>query len=336
MEVALGKERMVRYSIVVAVYNRPEELDELLDSLSHQQFKDFEVIVVEDGSALPSDAVCAKWAGVLEVRYVVQENTGPAGARNRGVLFEACRGEYVVFFDSDCIVPGNYFSICDELLRERPEVDLFGGPDAWHESFSDLQKAISYAMTSPFSTGGIRGGSELSDTFYPRTFNMGVRQSAFKAVGGFGPLRYGEDVDLSMRLVRAGYRSALFTDLFVYHRRRESYGKFFSQVYHSGAARVTLARLHRGSLRLVHVLPSVGVALLAVAGTFLYLPLSMGILLVGVLYGLVVWGDAIRRFRSARMGLMATLACVTMMLGYGTGFLVNALHRGWSARKRGR
>lgn len=327
MRIVEQLDRSIRYTIVVAVFNRPEEMHELLASLARQSYKRFEVLVVEDGSSRPCDEVCRQWSHELSIRYIVQENTGPGGARNRGALHAECLGEYVLFFDSDCLIPGNYMKICDRLLLEHPEVDLFGGPDAWHPDFSGVQKAISYAMTSPFSTGGIRGGGERTDRFYPRTFNMGVRLSAFRAVGGFGSLRYGEDVDLSMRLVRAGYRSALFRDLFVYHKRRERFGKFFRQVHHSGAARVTLSDLHKGSLRLVHLLPSLGVIILIFAATFLCLPFSVAVFGLGLLYGLLIWVHSSVKFRSVRLGLLAVQACFVMVLGYGFGFLSGVLRR---------
>lgn len=312
----------LRYSVVVPVYNRAGELDELLESLSHQSYKGFNVIVVDDGSSSPCDGVCEKWAEELEIHYICQSNQGPAGARNTGVACADCRGEYVLFFDSDCLIPGNYMLICDELLRENPEVDLFGGPDAWHESFSKVQKAISYAMTSPLSTGGIRGGSERADKFYPRTFNMGVRRVKFLQVHGFRSMRYGEDVDLSIRLIRAGSHSALFPDLFVYHRRRERLGAFFCQVYHSGEARVALGRLHKGSLRVVHALPSVAVVLLGVALTWIYWPATYVILSGALLYSLVVLLHARYKLHGWSLAFKSVVACWAMICGYGLGFLV--------------
>lgn len=311
-----------RVGIVVAVYNRPEELRELLVSLVAQSENDFRVVVVEDGSTRTSSDVCQDFENRLTLTYVEQKNTGPALARNKGVEVLADSCEYVLFVDSDCTLPPQYIRTCYEWLTAHTEVDLWGGPDAWDENFSPIQKAISYAMTSPFSTGGIRGGNEVSDKFYPRTFNMGVRLAAFRAVGGFKDLRYGEDVDLSMRLVETGYQSFLFTRLFVYHKRRTSWRSFFMQVYHSGTARFMLSRLHRGSLKLVHLLPSLAIV---IAVLVLVIPVTYWqyCLLGGVafLYFLLLCAHALSRFHNFGLALRSVCACVIMILGYGLGLL---------------
>lgn len=310
-----------RIGIVVAVYNRPEELEELLASLLRQSTTDFCVVVVEDGSTRPSDEVCARYASSLTLVYLKQENTGPALARNHGVAALGQSTDYILFVDSDCTLPPHYLASAEAWLdKEQGVVDLWGGPDAWDENFTPIQKAISYAMTSPYSTGGIRGGGERSDKFYPRTFNMGVRTRAFEAVGGFANLRYGEDVDLSMRLCEAGYRSALQRELFVYHKRRTSWRSFFRQVYHSGQARRMLAERHPGTLRWVHLLPSAAILLgiLWIVSLFVYWKcVALGV--VGVVYGLVVARHAYRQFRSLPLALRSVWACGVMVLGYGFG-----------------
>ena len=311
-----------RIGLVVAVYNRPEELKELLDSLVLQTEKDFRLVVVEDGSTRPSDAVCAQYASSMDLLYLSQENTGPALARNHGVAALEQTTDYILFVDSDCTLPPHYLESAAQWLDQHPEIDLWGGPDAWNEHFTPIQKAISYAMTSPYSTGGIRGGGETTDKFYPRTFNMGVRTTAFAAVKGFANLRYGEDVDLSMRLCEAGYHSALNRDLFVYHKRRTSWRSFFRQVYHSGQARRMLARRHPGTLRLVHLLPSL--AILGAGAWILLLFVywqCVVLLVVGLLYGLLVVCHAYRQFRSLTLALRSLWACGVMVLGYGLGLL---------------
>lgn len=318
-------EQEIVFSIVVPVYNRPEELDELLESLSHQGVDNFEVIVVDDGSTRTSREVCAKWEQSFPLRYEFQDNTGPGLARNRGVFEMDPRGEYVIFIDSDCIAPGNYLFLTQHYVADAGMVDLWGGPDASMPSFTAKQKAISYAMTSPLSTGGIRGGGETADKFYPRTFNMGVRKSAFEKVGGFANMRYGEDVDLSMRMIAAGGRSALFTDLFVYHKRRTRFAAFFRQVYHSGEARRELSRRHRGSMKAVHALPSVGVVLLVV-GLVLPIPtVQMVVLGLAFFYAVLVFLHASYCLRSVRLGLLSVLACAIMIVAYGLGYLSASL-----------
>ncbi|PID89850.1 MAG: glycosyl transferase family 2, partial [Bacteroidetes bacterium] len=299
-----------------------------LESLSHQGVNCFEVIVVDDGSTQKCDEVCAKWGeiGTFPLRYEWQPNTGPAGARNRGALDSALRGEYIVFLDSDCIAPPNYLYFTQHWVGESGWVDLWGGPDAYMKTFTAKQKAISYAMTSPLTTGGIRGGGERATKFYPRTFNMGVRREAFCQVNGFSAdMRYGEDVDLSMRLVEQGFRSALFPDLFVYHKRRTTFGAFFRQVFHSGGARVELSKRHKGSLKLVHLLPSTGVVLLLLGLLIPVTNFQEGVFGLALLYALAVGGHATYRMRSLRLGGLAILACAVMMLGYGLGYLSSLL-----------
>ncbi len=318
-----------KIALVVPVYNRPNELKDLLESLCQQQEKDFALVVVEDGSTIDSEALCEEYSKRLNLTYLKQANTGPAVARNRGVDAVGDTSEFVLFVDSDCTLPPDYIAKAYTWLATTPRVDLWGGPDAWDANFSPIQKAISYAMTSPFSTGGIRGGSEAADKFYPRTFNMGVRTEAFHAVGGFANLRYGEDVDLSMRLIEAGYQSHLSTDLYLFHKRRTSWTSFFRQVAHSGAARYELTKRHPGTLKLVHVLPSLA---MFVALLVLLIPLTwvQYVVLGGgaALYALVLFAGALRSFRSFGLALRSMWACAIMLLGYGWGLAL-----AWMVRK---
>lgn len=309
---------MATFSVVIPLYNRPQEIDELLESLAKQTCKDFDVVVVEDGSYTRGDEECNRWAKRLPLRYEYIKNRGPAGARNHGVTL--CDGKYIIFFDSDCLIPPDYIKLAKQFVSDSPNVALWGGPDAAHPSFTPIQKAISYSMTSPFSTGGIRGGSERADKFYPRTFNLGVRRDAFEAVGGFADMRYGEDVDFSMRVIKAGYASQLRRELFVYHKRRTSLRQFYEQVQHSGRARIALSRKHKGTLRPVHALPAVGVVMLIVALTAVWRTYSLAAITVGVLYCLVVLVHASLRLRSFRLGWLSMMACCVQLLGYGVGF----------------
>ena len=178
----------MKYSFIIPVYNRPDEVDELLDSLIRQTVRDFEVVVVEDGSAVPCKEIVDKYASSLTIHYYSKENSGPGQTRNYGV--ERANGEYMLILDSDCIIPEGYLEAVEAELCKKP-ADAFGGPDRAHESFSDVQKAINYAMTSFFTTGGIRGGKKKLDKFYPRSFNMGVRKDVYQALGGFSKMRFG-------------------------------------------------------------------------------------------------------------------------------------------------
>ena len=199
----------MKYSIIVPVFNRPEEVDELLQSLTQQSYTDFEVIIVEDGSQLPCKDVCDKYSDKLNLQYFMKENSGPGQSRNYGV--DKATGNYVIILDSDVIVPFEYLAIVDAELTKNP-CDAFGGPDRAHASFSNTQKAISYSMTSFFTTGGIRGGKKKLDKFYPRSFNMGIRRDVYQTLGGFSKMRFGEDIDFSIRIIKAGYTTRLFPD----------------------------------------------------------------------------------------------------------------------------
>ena len=245
---------MKKYSLIIPVYNRPDEVDELLDSLIHQSLKDFEVLIVEDGSAQPCKEVVDRYAGRLDVKYFVKANSGPGMSRNYGA--ERALGEYLIVLDSDCVIPQDYLKAVETELQREP-ADAFGGPDRAHESFTPVQKAINYSMTSFFTTGGIRGGKKKMDKFYPRSFNMGIRADVYKALGGFSKMRFGEDIDFSIRIFKGGYRCRLFPEAWVWHKRRTDFTKFFRQVHNSGIARIHLYKKYPESLKLVHMLPAV-------------------------------------------------------------------------------
>ena len=253
----------MKYSIIVPVYNRPDEVDELLASLVGQTEKDFEVVIVEDGSSKPCKEVCDRYADALDLHYYMKPNGGPGQSRNYGV--ERAKGDYVLILDSDVVLPPGYISSVSEELQREP-ADAFGGPDCAHPSFTDTQKAISYSMTSFFTTGGIRGSKKKKlDKFYPRSFNMGVRRDVYNKLGGFSKMRFGEDIDFSIRIFKAGCRCRLFPESWVWHKRRTDFRKFFRQVYNSGIARINLYKKYPESLKLVHLLPmvfTVGVILL--------------------------------------------------------------------------
>ena len=245
----------MRYSVIIPVYNRPDEADELLQSLTRQSFKDFEVIIVEDGSSIPCKDVAERYQNILDIRYYAKPNSGPGQTRNYGA--ERSRGEYLIILDSDCILPEGYFAAVEEELQKAP-ADAFGGPDRAHVSFTDIQKAINYSMTSFFTTGGIRGGKKKMDKFYPRSFNMGVRREVYETLGGFSRMRFGEDIDFSIRIFKGGYACRLFPGAWVYHKRRTDLKKFFKQVHNSGIARINLYKKYPESLKTVHLLPRRG------------------------------------------------------------------------------
>jgi len=316
----------LKFSIVVPVYNRPEEVDELLESLCSQTCKDFEVLIVEDGSQKPCKDVCAKYADILDLHYYAKPNSGPGQSRNYGV--ERSQGEYALILDSDVVLPQGFIqAIVDELSRE--EAVAWGGPDASHPSFTPIQKAISYSMTSFFTTGGIRGGKANNkaafqlkklDKFYPRSFNMGIRRDVYLQLGGFSKMRFGEDIDFSYRIVEAGYQPRLFPEAWVWHKRRTDFRKFFRQVYNSGIARINLEKRHPGTLKLVHLLPMVFT--LGVIALTLLAPLTCGYSLLPLcLYAALLCTDSTLKNKSLKVGLLSIPAAFVQLMGYGLGFL---------------
>ena len=313
----------MKYSFVIPVYNRPDEVDELLESLTRQDYKDFEVVVVEDGSAVPCAEVVDRYATRLDVHYFSKPNSGPGQTRNYGV--EHSQGEYVLILDSDVVLPEGYLSAVEAELSAHP-CDAFGGPDRAHESFTPMQKAINYAMTSFFTTGGIRGGKKKMDKFYPRSFNMGVRRSTYLALGGFSKMRFGEDIDFSTRIFKGGYACRLFPEAWVWHKRRTALRKFFKQVHNSGIARINLMKRHPGTLKLVHTLPGLFTAgcvllvVLALAAALLGCPHWWAMLLPFLLFALVIFADASMASRSLGVGLRAVAASYVQLWGYGSGF----------------
>ncbi len=320
----------MKYSFIIPVFNRPDEVDELLESLTHQTLRDFEVVVVEDGSDVPCRDVVERYADCLQVHYYDKPNSGPGQTRNYGV--ERAEGDYVLILDSDVVLPEGYLQAVDHELAATP-CDAFGGPDRAHASFSKMQKAINYAMTSFFTTGGIRGGKKKMDKFYPRSFNMGVRRAVYHELGGFSAMRFGEDIDFSTRLIRSGHVSRLFQSAWVWHKRRTDLRKFFKQVHNSGIARIHLTKRHPGTLKAVHMLPAVftlGCALLvvlAVAAALLGCPHWWALLLPFVLFALIIGVDATRSERSVGVGWRAVAAAYVQLTGYGSGFL-----RAWWTR----
>ncbi|MCM1312721.1 MAG: glycosyltransferase [Bacteroides sp.] len=333
----------MKYSIVIPVYNRPDEADELLESLARQSLRDFEIIVVEDGSAIPCKEVVERYIGKGEqdIKYYSKKNSGPGLSRNYGV--ERAGGEYVIILDSDCVLPEGYMAAVDKELSESP-CDAFGGPDCAHPSFTPIQKAISYSMTSFFTTGGIRGGKKKLDKFYPRSFNMGVRRDVYEKLGGFSKMRFGEDIDFSIRIFKGGYTCRLFPEAWVWHKRRTDLDKFFKQVFNSGIARINLQKRHPGSMKLVHLLPAVftvGVISLVLLAMILRFSAVGGIpfghtviewwilpLLPLLLYVLMIFIDASRQNHSMVIGFLAVEAAFVQLFGYGFGFLKALWERG--------
>lgn len=302
-------------SIIVPVYNRREEVADLLESAARQTDSDFEVVIVEDGSTEPCQDVVGEYEGRLKVKYFFRENEGRSPARNYGM--KRADGDFFIFVDSDCVLPSEYIANVKKEQTEHP-ADCFGGPDAAHESFSPLQKAISFAMTSFLTTGGIRGGKRSLEKFVPRTFNMGFSRRVWQKVGGFREM-FSEDIDMSTRIRREGFSIALYADAPVYHKRRVSFGKFWRQVHVFGQSRITLKLLYPGSMKVVHTLPALFVicvlALIIGAIWYPWLLVPLG------LYLLALFVAAMVSLRSVKTASMAVVASMVQLFGYGTGFI---------------
>ena len=292
-------------------------MDELLESLTKQTLKDFEVIVVEDGSIKPCKDVCEKYANILDLHYYAKENSGPGQSRNYGA--ERSNGEWLIILDSDVVLPEGYLEAVEKSLASSTSIAAWGGPDAAHPSFTPVQKAISYSMTSFFTTGGIRGGKAKLDKFYPRSFNMGIRRDVYLKLEGFTKMRFGEDIDFSYRIVEAGYMPRLFPEAWVWHKRRTDFRKFFRQVYNSGIARINLEKRHPGTMKLVHLLPTVftlgviGLLLITFIFTYACVPI--------ILYSAIIFIDSSIKNKSLWVGLLSIPAAFVQLMGYGFGFI---------------
>lgn len=311
------------FSIIIPVYNRPQELKELLQSLYSQESPpNYEVVVIEDGSSFKSRLVVSDYEDKMPIRYVEIPNGGPANARNVGA--KEAQGDFFIILDSDVVLPVDYLSRVASELEQDPACDAFGGPDMADISFSSVQKAINYAMTSFLTTGGIRGGRHrLTKKYYPRSFNLGCRASVYRSLGGFErSMRFGEDIDFSMRLYEAGHRVRLYPGAGVFHKRRIDFKKFFKQVFNFGIARVHLSQRHPGTMKWVYLLPSLFT--IGTLGWFIasfFIPsLWWG---VGLLM-LVIFIDSLRLNCSLAVALLSIPATWTQLLGYGTGYLYAA------------
>lgn len=314
----------MKYSIVVPVYNRPDEVLELMKSLREQEEKDFEVIIVEDGSSIPCESVLDDFKKNFQIRYYFKQNEGPGPARNFG--FRQAGGDYFVIFDSDCIIPPHYFSVVSKALAER-KLDAWGGPDRAHEDFTLIQRAMGYTMSAFLTTGGIRGGKKHVGWFQPRSFNMGLSRKVFEATEGFHFARFAEDIELSIRMKNAGFNVGLIEDAFVYHKRRATLGQFFKQVSNFGKGRVHIGNRYPSELKITHWIPAFfTLGLLAVLCSAL---INIRLFMFGIaafcLYLLAILLHSAIVNRNVLVALMSVPSALVQLIGYGSGFLIEKL-----------
>jgi glycosyltransferase involved in cell wall biosynthesis len=314
------------FSIIIPLYNRPQEIDELLHTLTRQSYTQFEVLVIEDGSVNDAKAVVNKYAHQLDIQYYFKENEGQGFTRNYG--FARAKGDYFVIFDSDCLIPEDYLEVVKNYLLEH-NLDAYGGPDAAHDSFTPVQKAISYAMTSPFTTGGIRGNKKHIGQFHPRSFNMGVSREVWESVGGFILTRLGEDIEYSIRIHEHGFKIGLIPAAKVYHKRRTSFSQFYKQLHFFGRARINIYKHFPSELKLVHFFPAVfTIGLLFTLLLHLIYPPLAYICDAGILiYFFLIFIHSWTVNRSLKVAFLSIIASFIQLFAYGLGFIQDFFKR---------
>jgi len=309
------------FSIIIPLYNRPQEIKELLDTLVKQTYTAFEVLIIEDGSKDDAKEVIDSFKNDLDIQYYFKQNEGQGFARNLG--FEKAKGDYFIIFDSDCLIPSNYLENVKNHLHHN-HLDAFGGPDDAHNSFTPTQKAISYAMTSVFTTGGIRGRSNnAAGQFHPRSFNMGLSRKVWEKVGGFIITRLGEDIEYSIRIHNAGFKIGLIQDAKVYHKRRTSFKQFWKQLHFFGRARINITTFYPKTLKAVHFFPvlfTLGLIFTLIANIFVWLIATVGNLFL-IIYFLLIFFDAWSKNKSLKVAFLSIFAAIIQLTAYGFGFM---------------
>lgn len=307
-----------KYSIIVPVYNRPQELDELLQSLTKQQYKNFEVLIVEDGSTLTSEKVFEKYSNQLSITYFFKPNSGPGPSRNFG--FQKARGDFFIVFDSDCIIPSHYLNAVEDFIQKN-KTDAYGGPDRGHENFTPLQRAMAFTMSAFLSTGGIRGGKAFD--FQPRSFNMGISREVFEKTGGFLFDRFAEDIELSLRMKKMNFKVHLIADAYVFHKRRTTLAQFYKQVSNFGKGRVLVGRNHRGAIKFTHWIPAIfTLGLISILPIFLLSRFLGSLLLLAYFFYFTAIGiSGTIGSKSLQVGVLSIPSAFVQLVGYGIGFL---------------
>ncbi len=308
------------FSVIIPLYNRPQEIDELLDSLTRQTYTRFEVLVIEDGSTNDARHIVEQYANRLDVHYYAKDNEGQGFTRNFG--FARAKGDYFIVFDSDCLIPPHYFEVVSNYLADNP-LDAYGGPDAAHPSFTDVQKAISYSMTSPFTTGGIRGGKKHIGQFHPRSFNMGLSREVWEKTGGYILTRLGEDIEFSIRIHTNGFKIGLIPAAVVYHKRRTNFNQFYKQLHFFGRARINIYKHFPAELKAVHFFPALFTLFLgfSVLANLFRWPLNYLCNLLLIVYILLIFFHSLSVNRSVKVAFLSIIAAFIQLTAYGIGFM---------------
>jgi glycosyltransferase involved in cell wall biosynthesis len=308
------------FSIIIPLYNRPQEIDELLHTLTKQNYLQFEVLIIEDGSKIDAKAIVDSYTDRLDISYYFKENAGQGFARNFG--FERAKGDYFIVFDSDCLIPPNYLETVKNYLLDE-QLDAYGGPDGSHPSFTPVQKAISYSMTSPFTTGGIRGNKKHIGTFHPRSFNMGISREVWEKTGGFILTRLGEDIEFSIRIHSLGYKIGLIPDAVVYHKRRTDFFQFYKQLHFFGRARINIYKHFPSELKLVHFFPAFFTLFLLLSLFFNLFGSALAELCNTLLaiYVLLIFFHSWNVNKSSKVAFLSIAASMVQLTAYGLGFM---------------
>jgi glycosyltransferase involved in cell wall biosynthesis len=314
------------FSIIIPLYNRPQEIDELLATLVTQSYTQFEVLVIEDGSSLKAKEIVERYAGELDIRYFYKENAGQGFARNYG--FERAKGDYFIIFDSDCLIPQDYLEVVKDYLFDH-HLDAYGGPDAAHESFTPVQKAISYGMTSIFTTGGIRGNKKHVGQFHPRSFNMGVSREVWEKAGGFKITRLGEDIEYSIRIHSLGFKIGLIPGARVFHKRRTSLIQFYKQIHFFGRARINIYKHFPSELKMVHFFPAVftlGILAVIILNIF-HSPLAYAGNVFLLVYFMLIFFHSLILNKSLKVAFLSIISSFIQLTAYGLGFIQDFIKR---------
>jgi len=318
---------MVHFSVIIPVYNRPQELDELLICIQQQDFKDFEVIIIEDGSEISSENIVKSHQSELNISYYVKENGGQGFARN--YAFERAKGNFFIILDSDALIEPDYLSVVNRGIKEG-HLDLFGGPDKDHPSFSPIQKAISFSMTSVFTTGGIRGKAKnMGGQFHPRSFNMGISRKVWEATKGFKITRMGEDIEFSIRCISLGFTSGLLPKAYIYHKRRTSFSQFYKQLHFFGRARINIGRFYPKELKWVHFFPLAYLLFFWNTVLLNIIDVNLGMYFSGILasYWVLLLIDGLISTKNIQVACLGLIAANIQLLAYGQGFLEEGLKK---------
>jgi len=314
------------FSIIIPLYNRPQEIKELLETLVSQTYKQFEVLVIEDGSVEDAAEIVFGFSDKLDIKYFVKVNEGQGFARNYG--FERAKGDYFIIFDSDCLIPGDYLQIVNDSLAKN-YLDAYGGPDASHPSFTPVQKAINYAMTSPFTTGGIRGMKKGIGQFHPRSFNMGLSRKVWENAGGFIITRLGEDIEYSIRIHSMGFKTGLIPEAKVYHKRRTNFLKFYKQLHFFGRARINVYKFFPQELKLVHFFPAAFTLFLlftVIFNIFSWQIAQLCNFILAVII-LLIFFHSWSKNKSAKIAFLSLMASFIQLIAYGLGFMQDFVKR---------